>query len=616
ADTSSRGIVGATLLHQAAQRFGNVDPKFGEIAALLLDAGADFHAVNDFGQTALHLAVDSNNEPCVTVLRGRLEQRATDVFEALANDKPDVPDLTATEFHALISDGQFGIAASLVAAGLPAALASDRSHPAIVAAMGNELLAAALLDAGADPTPTNRGETSLMRAAKHGHERLVARLLKAGLDANAELPTMMETALTMAARAGHLNVIDQLLGAGALVNLWRAGTSPLMIAAHCGHVATVQRLLAAGANPNVVDKAGQTALEGARARGHTDIVRELGQHTNVDLRDRQGRTSLLKACRAGDVQAIRYLLSVGADPGRADEAGDTPLSYAALRAAPSALLSTSFQPVVPARCAATDAQLMALIRGSQDNSVHVTMTDARGDTPLHIAAMRGDQALVVSLLARGAAPEALNAVGETPWAAAIAYGGSKEVEQALLAARGRADVNLQADAYMRSNDFGKAMACGDLRTVDTLLDRFTVGFHRMSAGRSPLTQAARRHDYEMVQLLLAKGADPNVVFFSRFTALHAAVFGPIEIVRQLLHGGADPNAPEVSAGAILYAMEHARGPTMRLLLDSGATMPSEPNLEDFSVEALRTLYEVTIEREMVELAAKVADALRRAATSG
>src|SRR6266581_4878623 len=49
---------------------------------------------------------------------------------------------------------------------------------------------------------------------------------------------------------------------------------------------------------------------------------------------------------------------------------------------------------------------------------------------------------------------------------------------------------------------------------------------------------------EVVRILLAAGADPNIRSEANYTTLHkAAAHGNLDIVRMLLDGGADPNTP-------------------------------------------------------------------------
>jgi ankyrin repeat protein len=60
---------------------------------------------------------------------------------------------------------------------------------------------------------------------------------------------------------------------------------------------------------------------------------------------------------------------------------------------------------------------------------------------------------------------------------------------------------------------------------------------------TPLQSAAAARSMEIVELLLARGADPNSREGNGFTALHAAADnGQIEMVRLLLDHGADANA--------------------------------------------------------------------------
>src|SRR5690606_18688449 len=76
--------------------------------------------------------------------------------------------------------------------------------------------------------------------------------------------------------------------------------------------------------------------------------------------------------------------------------------------------------------------LLASASGAEDPM----RRDARGNTPLHLAAIRGDGDAVEELLARGADPNAVNQARATP----LHYGtGSERIVRALLQAGAKAD---------------------------------------------------------------------------------------------------------------------------------------------------------------------------------
>jgi ankyrin repeat protein len=110
----------------------------------------------------------------------------------------------------------------------------------------------------------------------------------------------------------------------------RRGATPLLGRIANGNVEEAANLIAAGADVHARDNDGLTALHLAIRR--PEMVRLLLERgVNVNARNNRGETSLHLAAVAGEVAVIGLLLSRGADPGLATNAGIT-----ARRAAESA----------------------------------------------------------------------------------------------------------------------------------------------------------------------------------------------------------------------------------------------------------------------------------------
>lgn len=169
----------------------------------------------------------------------------------------------------------------------------------------------------------------------------------------------------------------------------------------------------------------------------------------------------------------------------------------------------------------------------------------RGVSALHRATEDGDAEQIRGLISRGANPNLLSTEGWAPLTNAAFYG-KMEAAEALLS--GGANPNLPP---------------GD---------------------RSPLYQAVEGDKPEMVQLLLANGADPGYGLKDGFSPLHfAASSGRLEAARAILLHGADINmesaagSPPDSAlvGTPLHrAIEAKDAKMLELLLSFGA----DPNV--------------------------------------
>ena len=91
-------------------------------------------------------------------------------------------------------------------------------------------------------------------------------------------------------------------------------------------------------------------------------------------------------------------------------------------------------------------------------------------------------------------------------------------------------------------------------------------------GRTPLVWAAHKGHKEVVQLLLERGAEPNIANSCGDTPLLKAAYrGHNDVVQLLLDEGADPNKVNTEgATPLLWAAAHGKKDVVRLLLDRGA----------------------------------------------
>jgi ankyrin repeat protein len=158
------------------------------------------------------------------------------------------------------------------------------------------------------------------------------------------------------------------------------------------------------------------------------------------------------------------------------------------------------------------------------------------ESPVADAAMKGDRALVQSLIRQGADVNAAQGDGMTAlhWAARH---GDAEIAKLLLDAR------------------------ADVKRVTRI------------GGHMPLHVASRSGRAAVVKLLLAAGADANVTTTTGASPLHlAAMAGSPEVALALLDGGADVNAREPAWGQtpLMLAAAQNRVETVTLLLKRGA----------------------------------------------
>ncbi|HET9455263.1 MAG TPA: ankyrin repeat domain-containing protein [Gemmatimonadaceae bacterium] len=312
----------------------------------------------------------------------------------------------------------------------------------------------------------------LFTAARAGEAARVATML----DEHPELMDSREpphgwTLLHAAAQMGHLGIVDLLLRRGFDVNAKEKGddTTALHWAAAAGRVDVVKRLLEAGVDPvGAGDDHGLTAIgwatcwHGTDTGAHREIVRLLlaagGRHTIFSAigandaravreiaaadpaaieqrmsRNENHRRPLHHAVSMNRAEMVTLLLALGADPEAPDDAGMTPLVYAAADLVQPRTIGALvgdrrddlFASLALGDLAAAERVVRAHPSALNDGALafHARRRDARAVrwlldhgadpnarwshwganlTALHLAAMNGDEVVVRMLLDAGA----------------------------------------------------------------------------------------------------------------------------------------------------------------------------------------------------------------------
>ena len=372
------------------------------------------------------------------------------------------------------------------------------------------------------------GATPLAEAAKLGDARLVKTLLDAGArpeGANAD----GQTALMLAIKTGELPVVEMLIQAGASVNAVETfhNQTPLMWAAAApkNAGAMVKMLLAKGASVK------------ARALAY-DWPSQITSEPRAQYRPVGGLTALLYAAREGCYDCVEALLAAGADANLPTPEGVTPLMMA------------------------LDNDQTSVAKLLLDRGANPGLWDWWGRTALYIVIDRKEGGSSAGLRLGEAAlrdappppkPVAASGTSQPP----ASY---MEIVRALLDAD--ADVNTQLNMHRPSRGGNSG------RFIDPLL----------GTGCTPLLRATMGADREVVEALLAKGAQPNIDAMGLTPFLVAAgvgtgnrggtglaaassAGGPVNmpLLQLLVAHGADVNA-QVS-GTTTYSMRISRAPS-------------------------------------------------------
>jgi len=177
----------------------------------------------------------------------------------------------------------------------------------------------------------------------------------------------------------------------------------------------------------------------------------------------------------------------------------------------------------------------------------VTQLDYHGWTPLHHAAKEGELDTVRALIECGADVTARTCDGLSPLQVAAMHGHADVA--AMLVARG-ADINGQDRHRMNWDWYVAHCSLGDPLFLEgpCMCQRDGRG-----GDYRPVHMAASHGHTQMVQRLLALGADIGPQPFRDVTPLHiAANCGDAEMVRLLIAHGADPHALDCWQGLPLH----------------------------------------------------------------
>jgi ankyrin repeat protein len=497
ADVNAPQGDGVTALHWAA-RHGDA-----EMLNALVAAGASARAATLLGAyTPLHLAAERGSAAAVRALLSA---------GAVADAKTSTG---ATPLMFAAASGDTAAIASLLDAGANVSAAEqDRLQtPLIFAVAGNRLEAVKMLIArGADPNAATR-LTDLSALSRNGQNPdgrnlaskprpgVVPKILVPGVERQHMFNEQVAwqggmTPLLYAARQGYADIARALLDAGVPVNQRKGGdqASALLVATVNGQFDLAAMLLDRGANPNLTAENGVAPLYAAinlmwapragypQPRAHVnqklsylEFMRRLldagadpNQRVNKKVWysnfnfdqsgvDEVGATAFWRAAYGADVEAMKLLVSYGADPAiptlkpaERPETGDAgrreSRDVSGLPAIPTG------GPGVPPLLAAAGVGygegfagnshrhapggMLAAVRYLvEELGADVRVRDHEGNTAIHHAAARGDLEMIQFLVSKGADPKAVNREGQTtvdmangpvqrvqPWPETIAY---------------------------------------------------------------------------------------------------------------------------------------------------------------------------------------------------
>ena len=361
-----------------------------------------------------------------------------------------------------------------------------------------------------------------------------------------------QTALHLAVVKNHYGIAEYLISCGSLLDAQDiSGATPLHLAVRYGRIRHAQLLIKAGANvdacdatlktpllitapkeaqdeiyalllennadASVQDLYGDNALHiatmGAMSSAH--VIRLINAGAKINAYNKKGLTPLAQAVASKNVEHIKIYSTHGADIFAADINGNTPLSRS-LR----------------------DGNILKILV----NASNIKVTDAYGNTPLHIALeQKATAGSVRYLLDAGIAVDVANCYGETPLFSATKSDNYQGVQQLIKAGAIKNITDNQGNTALH--------ACVRWAAEKSCAKLLAAGYDvniKNQAGKTPLAEAARQNRIEIMKQLISKGADINSQDVTGKSILMDAVQCKNPVAASiLLQKGADPTLTDV-----------------------------------------------------------------------
>ncbi|KAL2766810.1 transient receptor potential cation channel subfamily A member 1 [Daubentonia madagascariensis] len=289
------------------------------------------------------------------------------------------------------------------------------------------------------------------------------------------------------------------------------GNTPLHWATEKNQVESVKFLLSKGANPNLRNSNMMAALHIAVQAMHNEVVKILTEHssTNINLEGENGNTAVIMACTKDNSEALQTLFNKGAKTCKPNKWGCFPVHQAAFSGAKKCM----------------EIILKFGEEHGYSRESHINFVNNGKASPLHLAVQSGDLEMIKMCLDNGAHIDLM----ETGRCMALHFAATQGATEI---------VKLMISSYSGSTDIINAVDGNH----ETLLHRASLFDHHEladylisvgadinsidSEGRSPLILATASASWNIVNLLLSKGARVDIKDHFGRNFLHLTVQQP------------------------------------------------------------------------------------------
>jgi len=552
-------------LHEAAAD-GDI-----EQVKLLISRGADVNEKDSGGKTPLHYASEKGHTEVAKLLISRGAY-----VNAMSSDRRMSPDWRKPLHYAAMG-GHKQTVELLISKGADINAQSQGGRRLWFEAMrspaaGGKEVVELLVARGAEIP-------ALHLAAYMGDMEKLKKLLEEGVNVNTPA-TYDTTALHAAANGGNKDVVQFLIGKGAKVDARDTfGLPPLYYAALHNYEDITDLLLDKGIDINAKHYDYTLlyyAIFSDGDKGKDAIKLLISKGANVNVQDRGGFTPLNYSIWLDYGDIAELLINNGADVNAEDTRGLTPYYWAVMHGRKDVveLLTAKGATAVSTIHLAARAGDLEQVKAFIEEGTDINAKDKSGATPLFSAVLADDNDVAKLLIAKGADVNAKLEDGATPLHVVLSLGKKDVVKDvaALLIAKG-ADVNaknrngetpLLDAAYFGNSEIAELLIAKGA-DVDAKSTRRSI------SGITPLYTACSRGHKGVAEVLIAKGADVNIKDSNGQTPLHlACVRGHKDVVELLIPKGADTNAKDNEEQTPLsLAKEQGHDEIVKLLLKHG-----------------------------------------------
>ena len=434
------------------------------------------------------------------------------------------------------------------------AVCGNQWTPLMHSAVGGDVkVAQTLIEAGADVNAkTDDGNTAILEAAYSGNDEVLKLLIEKGADINCRAKNR-GTPLTEACWQGNPSSINILLEHGADIHArCRYGDTVLSWAASHAHLDIVRKLLAAGAEVNDAAEYGGTPLMSAVRANSKDVVMALlDAGAEIEKKDHSGN-DVFSCVGGASVELVELLLDRCSNP--AAYASTVCLQAVTFKNFDVIKLLLEREYKLPPEAIIHAAQVDgALVELLLTNKADPNYEDDRNYTALRVAASNGDCKTARMLIDAGADINAVDKNGNMAIHLAAAAG---YLDMVMLL------ICCGSDAYEK-NSVGTSLlmlacASGNAELVSLLLDRYSFDLNEVDeSNKTALAWSIyTRPNIEVLEMLLKRGASLSIpegfnplvcpctsgLYEDRYVQPKDAKSDPYyEIVDLLLRSGADPN---------------------------------------------------------------------------